>query len=71
MYPILPALVSVHIRLGLRVKYSCAPPPIQIHILDPIYPEQFIQRNSSGEIDEDNIRQAAKKNDNRIGKHNP
>jgi hypothetical protein len=37
------------------------PTPIQIHILDPIYPEQFIQRNSSGEIDEDNIRQAAQK----------
>jgi 1-acyl-sn-glycerol-3-phosphate acyltransferase len=37
------------------------PTPIQIHILDPIYPEQFIQRNSSGEIDEDNIRQTAQK----------
>ena len=37
------------------------PTPIQIHILDPIYPEQFIQRNSSVETDEDNIRQAAQK----------
>ena len=36
------------------------PTPIQIHILDPIYPEQFTQQNVLGETREDNLDQAAR-----------
>jgi 1-acyl-sn-glycerol-3-phosphate acyltransferase len=59
--PILPALVFGSHKAWPKGKIFMRPTPIQIHILDPIYPEQFIQRNSSGEIDEDNIRQTAQK----------
>ena len=58
--PILPALVVGSHKAWPKDKIFMRPTPIQIHILDPIYPEQFTQQNVLGETREDNLDQAAR-----------
>ena len=58
--PILPALVVGSHKAWPKDKIFIRPTPIQIHILDPIFPEQFMQQYVLGETREDNLDQAAK-----------